>query len=192
MWQRLGAVTLLGRTVASFAPEDQLHLLTIHGSKHLWERLAWVCDIAGILHASAAHAAAPSMRGDDGAAALDWERLLGSAREAGSTRMLFLGLMLARRLLDAPVPPEVERLVEAERGVQRLFDIVCRTSLVRPGAASVAMAPRFYLRLLDTPQRRLRFLAHLALDKLGAAWRASAAARGRVPSTGSRRRAPRS
>ncbi|HVF54769.1 MAG TPA: nucleotidyltransferase family protein [Pyrinomonadaceae bacterium] len=93
LWKRLETLTLGGVEVKSLSPEDLLLSLCVHGSKHLWERLAWVCDAAELINSHPA---------------LDWPRVLGQARRAGIERMLFLGLRLARELLGAALPPEVE------------------------------------------------------------------------------------
>lgn len=38
-----------GLEVATLSLEDQLLFLSLHGSKHRWERLIWLCDIAKLL-----------------------------------------------------------------------------------------------------------------------------------------------
>ncbi|HEU4772572.1 MAG TPA: nucleotidyltransferase family protein, partial [Candidatus Udaeobacter sp.] len=46
LWNRLTRTSFCGRDVLSLSPEDSLLVLCIHGSKHCWERLAWICDVA--------------------------------------------------------------------------------------------------------------------------------------------------
>ncbi len=41
-------ITLAGRQVLTFSAEDTLLLLSVHGSKHLWDRLSWIADIAAL------------------------------------------------------------------------------------------------------------------------------------------------
>ncbi|HEV2706140.1 MAG TPA: nucleotidyltransferase family protein, partial [Pyrinomonadaceae bacterium] len=67
--------------------------------------LAWVCDVAELIRATPA---------------LDWRLITSKASEAGSDRMLFLGLRLAAELLGAPLPAEVRRAAFADRVVARL------------------------------------------------------------------------
>jgi hypothetical protein len=113
-WERAIVVELFGRKVQSLSPEETLLALCVHGTKHLWERLAWVCDVAALLNAH------PD---------LDWPFVLGRARETKVERMLFLGLSLAGGLLSARLPanlfdvcdePVVERL--SARVAERLFE----------------------------------------------------------------------
>lgn len=92
LWGRRETVPLAGVPVPTLPLEDYLLLLCVHGAKHRWERLIWVCDIAEIARA----------RRD-----LPWERIAARADGLGCGRVLLLGLLLARDLLDAPVPDAV-------------------------------------------------------------------------------------
>lgn len=93
-------IKLLKLEVESLSPEDLLLSLCVHGTKHLWERLAWICDIAELLHSRPG---------------TDWARLTERAAKLRARRMLNLGLRLAHDLLDAPMPVEVGRRVAADR-----------------------------------------------------------------------------
>lgn len=108
-------VKLLNLEVESLSPEDLLLSLCVHGTKHLWERLAWICDLAELVRSR------PRM---------DWQALSERARKLRAERMLNLGLRLALELLDAPLPDEVKRRVKADAAAgelaarvrERLFD----------------------------------------------------------------------
>lgn len=89
VWARAVPVGLFGREVKSLSPEDLLVALCVHGTKHLWGRLSWVCDVAALLNSH------PN---------LDWSFVLRRAGEARVERMLCLGLRLAAGLLCARVP----------------------------------------------------------------------------------------
>jgi hypothetical protein len=91
LWERLAPVPLAGRMVPTFAPEDLLLYLCIHGGKHEWERLEWLCSVAWLV------AACPRM---------DWAAIRRQARASGTERLLSLGLLLARELLGVEVPGE--------------------------------------------------------------------------------------
>src|SRR5262249_47194927 len=103
--ERRETVSLLGTSVSSIAAEDLLLLLTAHGTKHGWERLAWICDIAELLRAR------PEMA---------WKQVLEQADRLGSKRMLFLGLLLAQDCLGAAVPEEVRNHLQADSVVRVL------------------------------------------------------------------------
>ena len=105
LWRQATTRAVGGSQVLTLAPEDMLLSLCVHGSKHLWERLAWVCDIAEWL---AAHPG------------LQWPELLARAERTGQQRMLFVGLQLAAELLDAPLAAPAATAIAADRAVARL------------------------------------------------------------------------
>jgi hypothetical protein len=98
-WGRLKTMRLNNVTVKCLSTEDLLLSLCVHGSKHFWERLAWICDVAELV----------KTRTD-----LNWSALLQHAAATKNDRMLILGLCLANRLLDAPLPVHVKSKTEAE------------------------------------------------------------------------------
>ena len=83
---RMEAVLVGGRSVRTFSVEDLMVLLSVHGAKHFWNRLSWICDIAEL---------AQIPRG------VDWELSEKLARRMGCRRMWLLGLSLAHEMLDA-------------------------------------------------------------------------------------------
>ncbi len=89
LFLRRKPILLDGRPVAALSPEDDLLMLCVHGAKDLWERLIWVADIAGLLHREPA---------------MDWSFLFAEARRLGALRMLNIGLLLAARVLQIPLP----------------------------------------------------------------------------------------
>jgi hypothetical protein len=74
------------------SPESLLLLLCVHGSKHIWERLIWICDVALLIRAH------PQ---------LNWEGLWSEAKSCRGERMLALGLLLADGLAPGCVPGRV-------------------------------------------------------------------------------------
>ncbi len=94
LWSHRQMILLAGKPVPTLPMEDYLLLLCVHGAKHCWERLIWVCDIAEILRVC------PDM---------PWVKIMAQAKRLGCARVLRLGLLLARDLLDAPVPDQALR-----------------------------------------------------------------------------------
>ena len=106
LWQDLITLDINGTTVKTFSAEDLLFSLCVHGSRHLWERLAWICDVAELM----------SRR------SLDWTALLERAASADTERMFLLGVHLAERLLDAPLPAEVKQRCDSDPRLSSLAD----------------------------------------------------------------------
>ena len=49
LWERLETGSLEGTPVRTLAPEDLLLILCVHGAKHYWSKLGWICDVAELL-----------------------------------------------------------------------------------------------------------------------------------------------
>lgn len=158
LWPRHGVVTLLGQPVVAPAAEDLLLILCMHGAKHLWKNLGWICDVAELLRVH------PS---------LDWEQVRHEARRLRSERMLRLGVHLAERVLHAPLPPEVSHEARRDAAVRTLAERVLRHLLDdrewTPGGLESAA---FHLRLREQPRDGLRFCASLLLTPTLADWKA--------------------
>ena len=105
LWKRLRPVSLDGKEILTFSPEDLLIILCMHGAIHLWSNLIWICDIARLI---------------DVHTELDWEFVLKHARALRSERMLYLGLSLSAHLLRASLPEEVDYRIKADSLVRKL------------------------------------------------------------------------
>jgi len=105
VWQRCEEITLSDQKILSLAPEDLVVYLCIHGAKHCWEKLKWICDIAALLHTHSD---------------LDWSRITSEAERLHAGRMVSLGLLLAHELLGAELPDEVWQYAAGEEKVRIL------------------------------------------------------------------------
>lgn len=99
IWHRREPDELAGITVSNFKIEDYLIILCMHGSRHQWERLSWLCDIALLLQKY------PN---------LDWQQVFNLAEQWGAKRMLSLGLYLAHTWLGAPLPKAIINEISAD------------------------------------------------------------------------------
>jgi hypothetical protein len=102
---RLVPIPLTGTPVLIFPTEVLLLILCVHGSKHLWTKLQWLCDVAELLRAH------PK---------LDWERVNGYASRLGSQRMLALRVLFAHDLLGTTLSTEVLERLKQDKVAQAL------------------------------------------------------------------------
>jgi hypothetical protein len=134
--------TAEGRRFPCFAPEDTLLTAATHGGKEQWSRLIWVADVAALLHAHRT---------------FDWTAVLGRAREAGCLRMTLLAAELARNLLDAHLPDQVQSIIKQDRMVAQLVARV-RANLCTPtGVPSVFDLTWFRWHLRERTLDRWRY-----------------------------------
>jgi hypothetical protein len=103
--KRLVPVKLNDRDVPTFSVEDALIVLSIHGAKDFWERFSWIADISELVQ-----------RYPD----LDWDVTIERAEALEAGRMLHTGLLLATRLLDAGVPDEIRRRLQADQAASEV------------------------------------------------------------------------
>jgi hypothetical protein len=104
MWARRQPVRLGEKEIFTFEPEDLLLILCVHGFSHWWQRLGWVCDVAGLVKRQEK---------------LDWEAVFQRAERSGTVRILSMGLFLASELLNAPLPSQVSNAIAADVTVRR-------------------------------------------------------------------------
>jgi hypothetical protein len=105
LWSSLESVRIGGREVPTLSAECQLLFLCVHGAKHLWTRLQWICDLARLLQS------VPEM---------NWTVVAEHAARFGCEHVVHLGLCLAHNLLQAPIPPAVWQQVQADRVIPPL------------------------------------------------------------------------
>lgn len=148
--ERQEEVPLGGSGVPTFAREDLVVLLCLHGCRHLWERLEWVADISELVRIGG----------------FCWGEALRLARMVGGRRALFVGLILARDVLDAPVPAEILVLAEADRRASDLARAAAEHLFAEAPVLAHEMGLPFHLFQVQARERvrdRVRYLGHHAL-----------------------------
>jgi hypothetical protein len=147
LWQRLQPATIAGKQFQTLATEDLLLVLCLHGFTHAWERLGWICDLAGLLARQR----------------IDWSLLLQNAEAQGSRRIVLLGLKLAHDLLEAQLPPDVLKLLTEDSAVnnaaERIKQQLFKTA---DGAAGVFDEALLLVSLRERKRDRIRSSLRLA------------------------------
>jgi hypothetical protein len=119
MARRLVPVAVSGHEIATFAPEDMILLLCVHGSKDFWERISWIADISEFVRSHPR---------------IDWSEVARRADELRAGRMLNLGLALANRMLGAALPSEIAARVNGDTVAGALASDIARRHLLREQA----------------------------------------------------------
>jgi Uncharacterised nucleotidyltransferase len=132
VWPRRRTVLLAGAEVPNLDPVSSLLVLCMHGSKHVWSRLIWVCDVAKLLESE------PGM---------DWDRAQQEAKRVGLWRCLALGALLARRIGGAEIPSATLRTFESSRTVRELADFLDANLFAAPPKMPPGWIP-YNLRIL--------------------------------------------
>ncbi|WP_276253328.1 nucleotidyltransferase domain-containing protein [Halomontanus rarus] len=110
VWNRRSSLSVAGTKVPVLSNEDRLLMCCVHGTRHRWERLQWICDVANYLE-SRSHS-------------FDWTAIRRCARDHHCERMVLLGLAVAADILDAPLPEAIHRAIDADPAIESLVDHV--------------------------------------------------------------------
>jgi hypothetical protein len=144
MWPNRRTVRLAGADVPDLSPEIALLVLCMHGSKHVWSRLVWICDVAQLL------ASSPD---------LDWNKVIREAGKSGLSRTLALGVILAHEIIGAAVPEGLLRRFQSDRWMSALAQHIQETLFDSPSSLPGNRVP-YKVRLLEF-RDRFRYLFSL-------------------------------
>lgn len=142
LWERSISTTLAGHPVRTFAMEDLVLMLVVHGAKHTWSRLDQVSTLAAVL------------RNHPG---LEWSAVEQRAREYGAHRMLLLGVQLAVTWFSAPIPDWLLSAVKQDGQTDALASELAQGWFATdPPPASVTASLRIHLRMRERLIDRVR------------------------------------
>lgn len=155
LFERAVHAEVAGRAVKTPSPEDLLLVLSVHAAKHVWGRLIWLCDIVQILKREN----------------LNWDWVQARARQFGVERILHVTLLLANRLLTAPIPAPIERAILVDRAARAFADKIAVDMArgVSYGEEQVSYF-RLMMQLRERKVDRLRFLARLTFTPGPGEW----------------------
>jgi putative nucleotidyltransferase-like protein len=157
MFRRAVVVPVAGHPMKTPSMEDLFIVLSLHAAKHVWGRLIWLCDLARLMEEQT----------------LDWDRIGSHAKKLGVQRILRVTLLLANRLLGAPIPsnahvntPEDKR---SEPLVEEIEAYIARNTTFDVESAAYF---RLMLRLRERRRDQARFLSRLLFTAGPGEWAA--------------------
>jgi hypothetical protein len=107
-------IPIAGSSLPVLADEEWLLYLISHGAGHAWFSFRWLVDIGKFMQRE-----------------LDWEKIEFLAKGFGMQSILHQGLILANRLLEAPLPPGCQSPVLTDRHAERLSSLALNLGLAR-------------------------------------------------------------
>lgn len=110
-WSRSEPVRVAGADFVTLPDEELFLYLCVHGSVHMWFRLKWIVDIAALLQQLHPEVI---------------DRIASRARVLGLDRSFHQAMILAHKLMLAPVPPEVLTNACRNRAARQLAIAACR------------------------------------------------------------------
>ena len=157
---RLDSILLKNRIVRTLGGEDLLIYLCVHGSKHKWNCLDFVCCVAELVRER------PN---------LDWDQIFEFSKDIGAKRMVLVGLKLAKDILDIKIPTAAGEMMAADPKVERLASHVRELLLLQGDDEQQHLfSTRFafwHLHCVDTFENSIRYALRLSFVPTIADWR---------------------
>lgn len=157
VWQNLRSVVVAGASVSTLSPDHQMLFLCAHATKHMWERLSWICDIARLLQVEPR---------------LDWHQVFRQASETGTARMVALGLLLASELFAVDPPPASREYIETQQLSRALAVVKQRLHNETVGPASAIESASFARHVFSRTSHRARFIFGIFFEPTEAEYQA--------------------
>ena len=147
---RFNTLTLSGKQIRQFPPEDMLVYLCIHGSKDGWVFLDSICCVNELIR-SHRH--------------LDWARVNHLVTKIHCRRMVALGFFLSHRLLGTNLPDHILEKITSDSMIKKLARPIITSLFIWPknlGTPTNANFSMFHLAIRDRFADQLRHLTGLA------------------------------
>ena len=109
LWRESETIEINRRPIKMLSFENHILYLCAHGSKHLFERLEWICDIDRAIRSK-----------QD----INWDHLLQEAKALGIERMLLFGLALSKLFFDLSLPEVIAEKIDHDTEIRSLIDKV--------------------------------------------------------------------
>jgi hypothetical protein len=140
-WHDLQPFEFLGKQVFLLSPESLFLMLCLHGTKHMWDKLAWISDLAFFTKAY------PDF---------NWSKLMERAKKDGLLRIVCLGLNLAEIYGGARIPDHIRTIYRSDPVISELsnraLENICANST--PSSQSVY---KYYIRARERTRDRLYY-----------------------------------
>ncbi|AFZ03611.1 hypothetical protein Cal6303_4712 [Calothrix sp. PCC 6303] len=156
VWKRVEEVSLQGDIIPNLSPEDALLFLCMHGSKHCWEKMLWICDIAQLLETYEN---------------IDWAYLIQQSYDLGVRRMLLLGLNLAYQLMGTLPPQIIWQQIHADEVIGGLSSQVWNAIAYSPLSRSDEHL--FVIKARERLMDKLRYLLGIVMTPTTKDWNLS-------------------
>ena len=98
-----------------FSPVNHLIIMCIHGAKHDWNRLSWICDISEFINSNKN---------------INWDEVLEKAKKIGVKKLLFVNLFLAIDLFQLNLPNNILNELELDSNALKITKDVEKRLLI--------------------------------------------------------------
>jgi len=145
-WENRQSVAIGGVEMRTLGVEQMLLYLCMHGGKHSWRRLSWICDFQRALRAY------PNAY---------WSRVWALARENGAARMLEIGLLLVESILEAaPLTAAAKQGRSGDAEAKVVSELIAHR-FRQDAESEPSLDYRLQLRSRERQRDRIRYTWHI-------------------------------
>lgn len=149
VFRRRQKIEVRGRNFPTLSSEDLLLVLCVHGSKHYWKRLSWICDVGKLVETQP----------------IRWNKVVELAGKFGCARMLALGLLLAKDLLKIDLPEAARRLIENDKEIEPLAEEL-KEQMFDDRFSSDTIRTDIHLKMRERLSDKIKYSRRLLATKL--------------------------
>lgn len=149
VFERQRKVGIHGKQIPTLSNEDLLIVLCVHGSKHLWNRLSWICDVGQLVNNQP----------------ISWEQVIKLAQQYGCLRMLNLGLLLAKEVCGTELPTQILSKIEADKELDSLLQNI-KHKIFDQDTTGKELDPRIHRKMRERWRDKFTYSHRLFTTKL--------------------------
>ena len=125
---RLQTIEIAGAEIETFATEDLIVYLSMHGAKHLWRAVEWISSLGELIRSGET---------------ISWDLVLERAAKAHATRMLSLALALVERVGGTGI------MVDRDQSMERMAHEILSQIFAISGPADSSETNLYNLKIMD-------------------------------------------
>lgn len=146
LWKNLETSKLAGVDVNVLHFNDLFIYLCLHGARHSWERLSWICDLNELI----------TSRSE-----IDWKEINQDAKRLGCENILGLGLFLVHKFFGTKVAVPNWEKIESDQTFRELADQI-ENRLFDENAVNIDLKERYayHLKLKERRWDKLKLHLH--------------------------------
>ncbi|MFV1966089.1 MAG: nucleotidyltransferase family protein [Pirellulaceae bacterium] len=149
-------ISLFGRRLRVLSDDDLFIYLCWHGTKHIWERLSWIGDLAQLMLTKPER---------------NWPQIARRVEQLHCRRAVGLGLALASQLVGGVLPAHLEEF-DTPRAVSFLSAHVAGNLFGQRRPANMFRSLGYHLKSKDRLRHRIQFVYRILVQPNVADWRA--------------------
>lgn len=123
IWKNSETIKINNKYINTFALENLIFYLCIHGSKHLWERIEWIKDIDLLIQTQNPN----------------WENIFKQVENSDFKISFYLGIYLSHLLFSTPIPKEAIKNIKANKTVLGIIKTITSNWKIKNEKSPIAM-----------------------------------------------------